>query len=83
MIQIEILFIIALGLIGLNYIHCFILSRKIKSNEDLMYKIGEVVVKAELKKSMDNLQTGLENLFNPKDEIKKDVKKTRTDSKTK
>ena len=59
------------------------LRMKVRENEDLMYKIGEVVIKEMLKESMDNLHKGLENLFNSKDEPKNNVKRTRTNRKTK
>ena len=59
------------------------LGKKVRENEELMYKIGEVVMKETMKTLVENFHQGLENLFNPKDEIKKDVKKTRTNRKTK
>jgi hypothetical protein len=71
------LVIVVQGLVVLD------LNKKVKENEELMYKIADIVIKKEMKESMDNLHKGLENLFNPKDEPKNNVKKTRTNSKTK
>lgn len=39
------------------------LGRQVRENEDLMYKIGKVIMVEKIK----NLEQGLENLFNPKD----------------
>ena len=71
------------GLIIVDTILLLVLARRVRKNEELMYKIGEVVMRETMKTLVENFHQGLENLFNPKDEIKKDVKKTRTNSKTK
>ena len=54
-----------------------------EESEELMHKIADIVIKDKMKESMDNLHKGLENLFNPKDEPKNNVKKTNTHRKTK
>ena len=48
------------------------LEKQVRENEDLMYKIGKVVMVEKIK----NLEQGLENLFNPKDTKNENKRKT-------
>lgn len=48
------------------------LGRQVRENEDLMYKIGKVIMEEKIK----NLEQGLENLFNPKDTKNENKRKT-------
>jgi len=53
-------------------------------DRDMIVILAKDKMKAEMGDLVENMKRGLENLFNPKDEPKKtNVKKTRTNRKTK
>ena len=57
--------------------------RNLRETEKMVAILLKDKLKAEMGDMVENMKKGLENLFNPKDEIKTDVKKTRTNRKTK
>ena len=57
------------------------LVKRVRKDEELLHIVAETFLQEKKKDLLKNFAEGLENLFNPKD--KKDVKKTRTNRKTK
>lgn len=55
------------------------ISRNLKETERMV----SILLRGKMSEMANNLRQGLENLFNPKDEPKNNVKKTRTNRKTK
>lgn len=55
------------------------ISRNLKETERMV----SILLEGKMSEMANNLRQGLENLFNPKDEPKNNVKKTRTNRKTK
>lgn len=69
---------IALGIVGVVSLIELVVLVNLKAQadetEDMLVKLGNIVMDKEMKKMVENLHAGLENLFNPKDEPKKDDK---------
>jgi membrane protein implicated in regulation of membrane protease activity len=57
--------------------------RNLTETEKMVAILLRDKLKGEMGDMVENMKKGLENLFNPKDETKNNVKKTRTNSKTK
>ena len=78
---------ITLAILAVVSLGELIMIRKIINTADEDRGILLILAKDKMKKEMgnmvENMKQGLENLFNPKDEPKNNVKKTRTNRKTK
>jgi len=78
---------ITLAILAVVSLGELIMIRKIINTADEDRGILLILAKDKMKKEMgnmvENMKQGLENLFNPKDEPKKDVKKTNNNRKTK
>ena len=59
------------------------ISRNLRETEKMVSILLKDKIKVEMVEMADKLRQGLENLFNPKDEPKNNVKKTNTKRKTK
>ena len=57
--------------------------RNLRETEKMVSILLKDKIKVEMVEMADNFRKGLENLFNPKDEPKNNVKKTTTKRKTK
>jgi arsenate reductase-like glutaredoxin family protein len=76
----EIILNSALVFLSLSVVFQAITIRRLSKRVDML---GEIVIKEKMVDMMKNLEKGLENLFNPKDETKKEGNKTRKNRQTK
>jgi hypothetical protein len=59
------------------------LKRETDADRKILLILAKESLKGEIGSLVENMKRGLENLFNPKDETKNNVKKTTTNRKTK
>lgn len=83
MTELNIVEIVVAVLVVISLVEAIVVCKIIRTaNEDreMLIILAKDKMKSQMVDAIENMRKGFENLFNPKD--KKDVKKTRTNSKT-